>query len=267
MDIYLVYGCSKCFRHNCGMNKTSMSEQSTWCPHLRHSEFRRRRRRRETKSWRNFRKLLHWEVQYGSYPDKHIHKQHRQKNMCKSLNPKEYFELLSLTIESLCWKKKKKPNPAVNPSTVILQSRGEAQLWVQSGFAASSAETPGMNSRSDAALKRHMRLRGVLAPVLQLVSINQEQTSRHPVWVCLCCSLGLGPALPGSYAHAGQWGELRDSETSTPSWFSLQQTESGHKDITRWFNSQEIWFNKRLGCLGSVWMHCSELKLIQHQQQ
>lgn len=217
MGIYLRYGQSKGFPHNYGTDKMHMVEQSTRCPHLRHSELKRRR---EAKSWRNFRKLLHWEVQYGSYPDKRIHKKHWEKNTCKSLDPKEDSQSwLTFTYDWVTGEKKN----AINPSMVTLQSRGEAQFWVQSVHQLCGLLGWSTRNRlgTDAALKRHTRLRGVLAPVLELVSIKQRQTSRHPIWVCLCCSLGLGPALPGSYAHAGQWGELRNSGTSTPSWFSL----------------------------------------------
>lgn len=104
MDIYLRYSHCECFHHDYGMDKMYMVEQSTWCPHLRHAE---PKRRRETKSWRNFRKLLHWEVQYGSYPDKHIHKKHTDRKTCANLSTQRStfnHGLLSLATESLCWK-------------------------------------------------------------------------------------------------------------------------------------------------------------------
>lgn len=52
--------------------------------------------------------------------------------------------------------------------------------------------------------------------------------SRRPAWVSRCWSRCHGPVWTASSSHAGRWGGLMGSDTSTPSWSSQWPSGSGH---------------------------------------
>lgn len=204
--IFYIWSLQIFFCHNYGMDKMYMVGQSTWRPHLRHSELKRRHEGISGNSSAGKSSMAH--ILTNTFI------KNTDRKTCANLSTLRStfshglaFAYNWVTVLKKC-SKSFNSDIAVKRRSTALSSVNPSALW-----------PPCLKRPESTALKRHTRLRGVLAPVLQLGSIKQEQNSRHPVWVCLCCSLGLGPALPGSYAHAGQWDELRDSGTSTPSWF------------------------------------------------